>query len=376
MTNFDRNSPAYVTIQDRYPLTKKGSSKQTWHVTLNLEAIDLDYSPGDSIGIYAQNDPILVDHLIQAMNASPDQIINHKRSKEKMTLHTFLTYHANLARITSSFLKLIHEWEPDHAKKGQISTLLENKEVLRSFLHEKDPLCLLRDFSQTKLPLQELCDQFGPLLPRFYSIASSKKVYQNTLDLTVALFTWMQGDEKRYGVASHFLCHLAKPRETPIPIFVQPARHFQLPSTLHTDLIMIGPGTGIAPFRAFLQERHFHGATGKHWLFFGERNRASDFFYEEEWKIYQNLRLHTAFSRDQAEKIYVQHKLLENAAEIYSWIERGAHLYVCGDAKEMAKDVEKTLLDIIAVQGKFPEDQAKAFLKSLKKEGHYLLDVY
>lgn len=376
MTKFDRNNPAFATVKSRHPLTKENSSKQTWHVTLNVKESNLDYFPGDSVGICPQNDPILVEHLIAAMQAKPNDILTHTRSGQKMSLHTFLANHANLSRITTPFLKLIHENGCRNDQKDHLSNLLEDKEALRAFLADKDPLFLLRDYAKTKIPLQDLCDQFSPLLPRFYSVASSKYIHKDTLDLTVALFTWMQGEEKRYGVASHFLCHLAEIGKTPIPLFVQSAAHFRLPQSHDTDIIMIGPGTGIAPFRAFMQERAYHGASGNHWLFFGERNRNSDFFYEEEWKSHTSLRIHTAFSRDQENKVYVQHKLLENAFEIYSWLQKGAHLYVCGDAKEMAKDVEKTLLQIIERYGNLGEEKARAYLKSLKKEGRYLLDIY
>lgn len=376
MPKFDRNNPAYATVINRFPLTKEGSTKQTWHITLHLEGGDLDYLPGDSIGVCPQNDPILVEHLISAMKARPEDTIIHKRSGKSMSLETFLTFYANLARITSSFLKLIHECEERKEKREEIACLLSDKDCLRAFLAEKDPLMLLRDFATSNIPLQELCDQFGPLLPRFYSIASSKYLNEDTLDLTVALFTWMQGEEKRYGVASHFLCHLAELNNTPVPIFVQPAHHFRLPDNHDTDIIMVGPGTGIAPFRAFMQERAFHGASGKHLLFFGERNSKSDFFYEEEWKNHKNLQVFTAFSRDQAEKVYVQHKLMENSTEIYSCLENGAYLYVCGDAKEMAKDVEKILLEIIQKQGGHSPEEAKSYLHALRKQGHFLLDIY
>jgi sulfite reductase (NADPH) flavoprotein alpha-component len=234
----------------------------------------------------------------------------------------------------------------------------------------------LREYSHTNLPIQELCDQFGPLLPRLYSVASSKLAQNETLDLTVALFSWMQGDEKRYGVASHFLCHLAEVDQTAIPLFVQPAHHFRLPEDHHTDIIMVGPGTGIAPFRAFMQERQYHGAKGNHWLFFGERNRKSDYFYEHEWKGHENLKVDAAFSRDQKEKIYVQHRMLENGKELYEWLENGAHLYLCGDAQEMAKDVEKTLHQILCTYGQKSELEAKEHLRELKKAGKFQLDVY
>lgn len=370
MANIDRNTLSLAKIKERYPLTRDGSTKQTWHITLDISGLDIHFHPGDSIGIYAKNDPILVEHLIQAMKATPETRIIAKRTGEELTLVDFLTNRANLARISSSFLKLMDD--------PTILSLLhpENKDKLRAFLSSTDPLGLLREYSYTNLPIQQLCDQFAPLLPRFYSVASSKLAQNETLDLTIALFSWMQGDEKRYGVASHFLCNLAEVDQTDVPLFVQPAHHFRLPEDHRTDIIMVGPGTGIAPFRAFMQERQYHGAKGNHWLFFGERNRESDYFYEQEWKGYENLKVDAAFSRDQAEKIYVQHRMLENGQELYEWLENGAHLYLCGDAQEMAKDVEKTLHQILITHGKKSELEAKEHLRELKKAGKFQLDVY
>jgi sulfite reductase (NADPH) flavoprotein alpha-component len=374
MANIDRNTLINARIKDRYPLTREGSTKQTWHVSLDIAGLPVDFHPGDSIGIFPQNDPILVQHLMEAMRADPNSLITHKRTGELLTVHDFLTHHANLARTGSSFLKLLYE----HESSPMIGSLLkaESKEQLRSFLAQTDPLELLRNYSNNQLPIQELCNQFGPLLPRFYSVASSKRVQDDTLDLTVALFTWMLGDEKRFGVASHFLCHLAEIGKTPVPLYVQPAHHFRLPDDHSADIIMVGPGTGIAPFRAFMQERQHHGAKGKHWLFFGERNQSSDYFYEHEWKGHENLKVDTAFSRDQEEKIYVQNRILEKGQELFQWLENGAHLYLCGDASEMAKDVEKALHSIFCTHGNKSEEEAKAHLKELKKAGKFLLDVY
>lgn len=368
---FGRNNPAIATIQERYPLTKKGSTKQTWHIALDMGDLDLTYEPGDSIGIYAENDPTLVEHLLEAMQAEGSEEILPKKAEAPLSLRSFLTSHANLSRITSKFLTLIDRDE-------RLRYLLDptKKPELRAFLSENDPLHLLREYRSGPLNLQEVCDHFGPLLPRFYSVASSKKTTPTKLDLTVALFSWMQNGEKRFGVASHFLCNLAELKTTPIPLYVQPAPHFRLPEDHSRDIIMIGPGTGVAPFRAFIQERAQSSASGNHWLFFGERNRSSDFFYEEEWKSHQNLKLDAAFSRDQKEKVYVQHKMLEEGAELYRWMQGGAHLYVCGDAKEMAKGVETVLLSIFQEHGNFSLDEAKRKLKDLRKSGHYCLDVY
>ncbi len=219
----------------------------------------------------------------------------------------------------------------------------------------------------------------APLLPRFYSIASSPSVHPDEAHLTVSLSSYEYKGEIRYGVASQFLCHLATPHVTPIPCYVQPAAHFTIPSHSHADLIMVGPGTGVAPFRAFVQERLAQNATGNHWLFFGERHRATDFFYEEFWTALaqqQKLKLDLAFSRDQAEKIYVQHRMEENGLELWNWLDRGAYLYVCGDADPMAKQVEQTLLQIFETHGKLSSEESKLFLKTLRKEKRFLSDVY
>lgn len=376
MSKFDRNHSINALIVDRYPLTRDNSTKETWHVTLDLGDHDLNFHPGDSVGIHPENDPVLVEHLIEAIGAQPTSTILHKRTDQEMDLHTYFTYHANLARITSSFLRFFYECSNCFDTKTQIEKTLQDKACLREFLHAHDPLFLFRTYRAKNRSLQEICDQFGPLLPRFYSIASSPLISQRTIDLTVSMLSWSQDGEKKYGVASHFLCHTAKIKETPIPLFAQPAEHFRLPDTHETDIIMIGPGTGIAPFRAFMQQRTHHGATGRNWLFFGERNQSNDFFYQKEWEAHQNLRLHTAFSRDQEEKIYVQDRLIENGKELYDWIQEGAHIYICGDAKSMAKEVEKALIAIFIKYGNLKEENARNQYKNLRKGKRILLDVY
>lgn len=377
----DRHHPAIATIKDRFLLTKTGSTKQTFHVSLDLSSAQVRFKVGESIGIFAQNDPLLVQHYIEALKKTGEESIIDPRSGKALSLRDFLTFKANLARSTSSFLKLFYTYEEEHDKKNYLHRILqqENKPHLIQYLAQHDPLDLFKEYQKVEAPLQEICSQFGPLLPRFYSVASSPSVYPNTVDLTVALFTFSHQGQQRYGVASHFLCHLAKLQETPVPIYVQQAPHFTLPEDGHISIIMVGPGTGVAPFRAFMQERVAQGAAGKNWLFFGERNRASDYFYEEEFEQFktdQKLRLDLAFSRDQADKIYVQHKMQENAKDLWKWLEEGAHFYVCGDAHRMAKDVEHALLHIIQHQGNQSEEAAKAYLKAMRAQKRYLADVY
>ncbi|HSX12419.1 MAG TPA: sulfite reductase, partial [Rhabdochlamydiaceae bacterium] len=263
MSVIDRNHPATVTIQERYPLTRPGSTKTTYHITLNLKNSGLHFKPGDSLGIFAQNDPLLVQQIIHALKCTGNEEILHQGSSLKLV--DFLTCKANLFRLTSNFLKLLDA--------PQLNPL-----QLQEYLAARDPLSFFKEFDTQKVPLQQWCAQFAPLLPRFYSVASSLKTQQDSVDLVVALLSFTQCGEKRFGVASHFLCHLAEINKTPVPVYVQPAHRFGLPEDLHAPIIMIGPGTGVAPFRAFLQERLHLGSQGDHWLFFGERNRQFDFF--------------------------------------------------------------------------------------------------
>jgi sulfite reductase (NADPH) flavoprotein alpha-component len=375
MEKIDRHHPILATLKERYALTKAGSTKHTYHISLDFGDTPLSFKVGDSIGIYAQNDPILVQHLIEAMNAQGDEEI------QSGTLREFLTHKANLARLTSSFLKLFYEYETLHDKKNHLHRLLqqENKPLLSQYLSTHDPLDLFKEYAENKVPLHELCAQFGPLLPRFYSVASSPLIYQREVHLTVALFTFSHHGEQRYGVGSHFLCHLAKVGMTQVPIYVQPAQHFTLPSDDTAPIIMIGPGTGVAPYRAFMQERMVRAAQGKNWLFFGERNRKTDYFYEEDWEEWitqGKLRVDLAFSRDQSEKIYVQDRMYENRKELWAWIQEGAYFYVCGDAHHMAKDVEAMLKKIVQEEGAMSDEAAKSFVKNMRSQKRYLADIY
>lgn len=379
--SYSRTEPFRSRLIEKVLLTKPGSTKQTYHLSLSIKDSSIQYRPGDSIGVLPQNNPILVQHILDALKADPDSNIVDPRSKESMMLRDFLSSKANLARLTSSFLKLIHEYEPLHEKKNKLTHLLdkENKELLLQYLSTHDPLDILKEYSEMKLPLQDICAQFGPLLPRFYSISSSYTAYPDQIDLTVALFTFSHSGEQRFGVASHFLCSMAQENKTEIPIYIQPSHSFFLPDDPGAPIIMVGPGTGVAPYRAFIQERKAIGASGKNWLFFGERNKQYDFFYRDYFEPLQQegfLKLDLAFSRDQTEKIYVQHKMLESAKDLWQWLEEGAYFYVCGDAHRMAKDVDHALHQIVQIQGNKSEEEAKAYVKELKLQKRYRTDVY
>lgn len=307
-----------------------GSEKETYHIVLDLKGSGIHYSVGDCIGVYPENDPIYVKGLVESIGNE--------------SLHHFLLKQANLTRIPKKILG-------DHPD-------------------------LLSLFRQQKANLDLLKEKLLPLLPRYYSIASSQKEVGEEVHLTVALTKNPPHAPFPYGVCSHYLCKRAPLFEPVIPVFLQKAHHFYLPDESHDQpIIMIGPGTGIAPFRGFMQER-----KGKrNWLFFGERNKNTDFYYRSFWESLvadKHLKLDCAFSRDQSEKVYVQHKLLQNSEEIWQWLQEGAYLFVCGDASKMAKDVDKTLHQIIEIQGNLSFEATKNYVKDLKKSSRYQRDIY
>ena len=254
----------------------------------------------------------------------------------------------------------------------------ESKEVLTAFLHDREFADLLEEFPSAKLTPQEFVDHLRKLMPRLYSIASSPRVHPMDIHLTIAVVRYETNHRQRVGVCSTFLADRVQVGSTHFPVFVSHS-HFGPPPDPARDAIMVGPGTGIAPFRAFVQDRVAVGATGRNWIFFGDQHRATDFLYEDEWHQWLEkgvLRLDTAFSRDQLQKIYVQDRMREKAAELWDWIKAGGYFYVCGDAKRMAKDVDVALHDVVAQQGGMDPATAAEYVKLMKKEKRYQRDVY
>lgn len=345
-----RTHPCIARIKERYLLTGPLSTKKTYHIALDIENANLSFQVGDSIGVIPSNDPALIDQILHKLNATGKEEIFDARSNIAASFRDYLLYKANINKV--SFHKL--------------------------FPVEKTNMPLLQLVEKHRPSPSELCKVLLPLMPRFYSIASSPKVFPHEIHLTVAHVTYLINGQMQYGVGSHFLCDRAEIGSTPIPIYVQPSHHFTLPSPA-APIILIGPGTGIAPFRAFLQERLASSCQEPNWLIFGERNRATDFYYSDFWLDLEkqgHIRLDLAFSRDQSEKIYVQHKMLEQKKEFWKWMQQGAFIYICGDAEKMAKDVDATLQRIVHEEGGMPEEDARKYLKNLRAEKRYLLDVY
>ncbi|WP_068468541.1 sulfite reductase [Candidatus Protochlamydia phocaeensis] len=382
MSSYNKQNPFLASIKERYSLSKPGSKKKTQHLVLDLRGSGLTYEVGDSVGVFPRHDLELVAKTLQAMKMTGQELIQAKSDGELMPLGRFLTEKANITDISPKLLREVFARQSDVDKKHQLSLLLEegNREQLKSYLERHEVWDFLAFHSEVEFAPQEIADLLMPLLPRFYSISSSQRYVGEEVHLTVAPLEYESNGHKRRGVCTHYLCCLVELHDPVVPIFIQPSHGFRLPADLHTPMIMVGPGTGVAPFRAFLQERILHHQSkGKHWLFFGEWNRAHDFFYEEDWRIFEqcgNLRLNLAFSRDQDQKIYVQNHMLEQGEEFYQWLEEGAYLYVCGDAQRMAKDVEAALHAIIQEYGSKEPHEAKEYIKRLRQQKRYLRDVY
>jgi sulfite reductase (NADPH) flavoprotein alpha-component len=297
------------------------------------------------------------------------------------SLRAVLTEKLALSKPTRKIIETLASRATNADEKAKLAGLLmpESKDILNSFLEQREFVDLLTEFPSARITPQEFVDHLRKLMPRLYSIASSSKVHPSDVHLTVAIVRYQTNQRNRVGVCSTFLSDRARVGKTPVPVFVSDS-HFGPPADGAKDCIMVGPGTGIAPFRAFVQERVATGATGRNWLFFGDQKRGTDFLYEDEWQEClarkQLTRLDTAFSRDQLLKIYVQDRMRENSAELWDWLKGGAYFYVCGDAKRMAKDVDTALHDIIADKGAMSNEQAAEYVKQMKKERRYQRDVY
>jgi sulfite reductase (NADPH) flavoprotein alpha-component len=381
--SYDKNNPFMARLIERRCLSKPGSQKDTQHFVVDLSGSGLTYACGDSLGVFPSNDPYLVDLLITSLGAIGNELIELPKHEAAIPFREALECHLSLSAPSKKALEWLHEKITDTEQRGQLESLLrpENEEVLKSYLASHDWVDLFEDFSSATKSIdpQEVVLLMRRLVPRLYSIASSPKCHPEHIHLTVGVVSHEHRGRIRKGVATSYLAERVPLNEPALPVFVAPS-HFGLPEDSSVDMIMVGPGTGVAPFRAFLQERIATGATGRHWLFFGDQHRACDYLYEDEFEAWHNEgkldRLDLAFSRDQEYKIYVQDRMLEHAQELWTWIQGGAYFYVCGDAKRMAKDVEAALISIIQVQGRFSEDEAQGYVKEMRKQKRYQKDVY
>jgi len=369
---FNKQNPFSASLLACLKITGRDSVKDIQHVEISLEGSGLQYAPGDSLGVYFTNDAAVVNKIIKVTETNNND--NVKIKDDSMTLEVALSEKLELTLSYPGFIKAYQAATNDIGLKA----ILDDKPALRTFMEERQIVDIVEQFPN-KLTAQQLVDALRPITPRLYSIASSQSEVEDEVHLTVAHIDYEAFGTRHQGGASGFLAsRLEEGGE--VKVFVESNDNFKLPTNSDTPIIMVGPGTGIAPFRAFMQERDASEASGKNWLFFGNPSFTQDFLYQVEWQGYVKSGLLTqislAFSRDQAQKIYVQDRLLENGEAVYEWLEQGAHFYVCGDAMHMAKDVEKALLAIIQTHGKKNEQDAKQYLVDMRKSKRYQKDVY
>jgi sulfite reductase (NADPH) flavoprotein alpha-component len=366
-----RDYPVPARFVSRRLLNKSGSEKETWHIEFDLSGCGLDYVVGDSFGIFARNDLGLVDQIIAMLGASHTTVIRGK------TLREVLLDEISLSPAPDTLFELV-SYLTGSAQREKARALAQGEDP-DGDAATLDVMAVLQKFSNVRPHPEAFVEALEPLQPRLYSISSSHKATPGKLSLTVDCVRYVIGKRKRLGLASTFLAERIKPGDE-VKVYVQKAHCFALPHDPKTPIIMIGPGTGIAPFRAFLLDRRATGAPGKNWLFFGHQRSDCDFFYADELNAMKTsgllTRLSLAWSRDGEKKFYVQDRMREVGRELWTWLAEGANVYVCGDAKRMAKDVERALVDIVAQHGARSTDEAISFVGDLKKKGRFQLDVY
>lgn len=366
-----RDNPSTAKVLSRTLLNKPGSEKETWHVEIDLTGSGIEYQVGDAFGLFPHNDPTLVEQVMKALGAPPDYDIGDR------TLRQVLTDSVSLSPAPDMLFQLFsYITGGERRKKARALAIGEDPDKDAATL---DVLAALEKFAGTTPDPEAFIEALDPLQPRLYSISSSPKTDPNRVTLTVDTVRYTIKNRQRLGVCSTLLAERIDPGAV-LKAYVQKAHAFALPADPNVPVIMIGPGTGVAPFRAFLHDRLADKAPGRNWLFFGHQRSSCDFFYEEELKEMRAsgflTRLTLAWSRDGDEKIYVQDRMRETGRDIWAWLSEGAHVYVCGDAKRMAKDVELALVDIVAEHGGKQGEEAVLFVSDLKKKGRYQQDVY
>ncbi len=370
-TTTSENGIYKAEIIEKIQLNGKGSNKETYHIELSLNDSGFTYKPGDALDVYPVNESKLVQSVIKKLGFNINKIINI--NGENTSLLQALSHQREVTVITAQVLKNLAAYTDETG----INELLDNHDKLAEFLEGTDLLDLVNKFN-FKLSAQQLVDALRPLPPRAYSISSSQSEVGNEVHITVAPVRYNKNDRTHLGAASVYFADRLSVGEK-IAVRIKQNEGFRLPNE-NTPVIMIGPGTGVAPFRAFVQERAANNHKGKNWLFFGDQHFATDFLYQAEWLKYRDKgiinKLDVAFSRDQDEKIYVQHRLKENADEVYKWLDEGACIYVCGDRKHMAADVKNTFVEIIQNKENISKEQATEKLNILRKQNRYQEDVY
>ncbi|TXX59551.1 assimilatory sulfite reductase (NADPH) flavoprotein subunit [Vibrio cholerae] len=371
-SHYSKEQPYTASLSTSQKITGRDSGKDVRHIEIDLADSGITYQPGDALGVWYENRPQLVNALLDSVGLSGHEEV--QVDGETLSLYSALTHHYE---ITAANPQLVAQFA-ELAQSEKLTSLAQDKEALREYATRTQVIDVLREEKVT-LSATQLLSLLRRLTPRLYSIASSQSEVGEEVHLTVGVVEYEYEGEQRLGGASSFLAHQLE-EGAPVKVFVEHNNNFKLPSDDNAPLIMVGPGTGIAPFRSFIQERENRGAAGKNWLLFGDRTFTQDFLYQVEWQKYLKSgvlnRLDVAFSRDQHEKVYVQHRLLEQADLVWQWLQEGAYFYVCGDASRMAKDVHQALITVVEQQGGLNREQAEEYVSELRKAKRYQRDVY
>lgn len=374
---YSRTNPFKAEVLETINLNGRGSNKETRHIELSLEGSGLTFEPGDSLGVYPTNDPALVDMLLDQMNWDPEKSVTVNKQGDILAIKEALISHFEITVLTKPLLEQAAQLSKN--KDLQELLLSDNAEKLKRYLEGRDLLDLVRDFGPWEVSSQEFISILRKMPARLYSIASSLSANPDEVHLTIGAVRYESHGRERNGVCSILCAERLQPGDT-LPVYIQRNQNFKLPKNPETPIIMIGPGTGIAPFRSFIQEREEMGAEGKSWLFFGDQHFVTDFLYQTEWqKLLENralTKMDVAFSRDTEQKVYVQHRMLEHSKELFEWILEGAVVYICGDEKNMAHDVHHTLIEIIEKEGGMSREKAEEYLADMQQQKRYQRDVY
>jgi sulfite reductase (NADPH) flavoprotein alpha-component len=371
---FGRERPFSAQVLENFSLNGRGSDKETRYLKLALEGSGFSFEPGDSLGIYPQNRPALVDELIGRMRWNPAELV--PAGKAEVPLREALLKYYEITQLTRPLLQQAAAFSRDG-----LADLVGHRpeEDLYAYLPGRDLIDLANDFSLDGVPARDFVRVLRRIPPRLYSISSSCLANPGEVDLTIAVVSYQAYQRDRFGTCSKYCAELAPGRDQ-VAVYVNANPNFRMPSDPSAPLIMVGAGTGVAPFRAFLEQREEQGADGKTWLFFGDRRFRTDFLYQLDWlrwrKHHTLTRMDVAFSRDTSAKVYVQHRMLEHSRDIYAWLQEGASLFVCGDEKRLAPDVHAALTTIVRQEGRCDEEQARAYLAELQRQNRYQRDVY
>jgi sulfite reductase (NADPH) flavoprotein alpha-component len=381
-STYSRKNPFLAELVRHDRLTGQGSSKDTRHFVMSLAGSGLTYTPGDSLGVFARHSPELAEEVISLLAFNGGAEVTDSKGNAT-TLRQALLRDYTINRANRKMMAALAERIPQGEQRNRLMEIVDNSDVLSEYIDSRDYVDILREFNEARFesPAAFLA-QLSPVVPRLYSIASSLQAHPGEVHLCITVVRYTTHSRPKKGLASGFFADHSDMFVKNIPVYVQESRSFRLPKDGSRDIIMCGPGVGLAPFRAFLEQRGLDGATGRNWLFFGDQHQATDFLYGDELLEYQRKgklhRLDLAFSRDQSFKVYVQHRMREQAKELWSWLQNGAYFYVCGDARHMAKDVHQALIEIAQMQGGLSPEAAADYVNVtlMKTEKRYLRDVY